>query len=71
MNSLGNIGEAIPNGLTDNSFKGAKLQLNVFANAIFNDPSCKGLYTQDENKRQLRNKSLSGRLSMRKQPVSM
>jgi hypothetical protein len=47
---LGNIGDLVPVKVAN--FEEAKTKLEAFAEAIFNDPSCKGLYsddTKDEN----------------------
>jgi hypothetical protein len=47
---LGNIGGDIPVGMQAANFGDAKTKLEAFADAIFNDPSCKGLYSGDEQK---------------------
>ncbi|MDR2371999.1 MAG: hypothetical protein LBD60_02525 [Puniceicoccales bacterium] len=45
---LGNIGEPLPVGVNVADFTDAKGKLEAFADAIFNDPHCKGLYSKDE-----------------------
>ncbi|MDR1590718.1 MAG: hypothetical protein LBR92_01850 [Puniceicoccales bacterium] len=46
--NLGNIGEPLSMQAAD--FNDAKTKLEAFANAIFNDPSCDGLYSPVESK---------------------
>ncbi|MDR2721099.1 MAG: hypothetical protein LBB15_02310 [Puniceicoccales bacterium] len=48
--NLGTIGGDIPVGMQAADFNDAKLKLNELANAIFNDPSCDGLYSPAEQR---------------------
>ncbi|MDR2372273.1 MAG: hypothetical protein LBD60_03950, partial [Puniceicoccales bacterium] len=48
MNSLGNIGDLVPVKVAN--FEEAKTKLEAFAETIFGDDSCKGLYSDAEQK---------------------